>query len=630
MKKIVNAFEIVFLFSFLISNSLFAQQKTNVTTEEKNGLNSVKFKTEKGGIKAYLPSDLFAGDVISGTVVAEPNGKNQKQVEKNSKILNGYVIELGGQETPVKQGKEKWKLPEVVKDGILYLLLKDTKGNEIGKTAIPTNSIARQRGNPDILRKTDFDIPSYFEKGKPVKISGYFDGDFSTSGIKLNDVPANILAESPEGIFFETPEDITGPVDVELTEGDFSLEGQTNVLDLNLTADKLTLTKREQTTVHISVTGLEGLDMDVPLEITNLTPQNIRTDGSVSQEIIIKPKDVSEDGTFWFDLAITAINTGGFSIQGNILIKPRIVLRDNNFVENNMSRDVTIWEITDKIDSLLNSITMVEIKLLDKAEIVKRNQNINKIYYSSNKNVEIPSNKQESYIMLPTDKKYLIKTSTILNGQELDYYNSTYDGNKTGMLFNINSSLSGGELGDWNEEKQRFENNDIPGASDASEAYLGRHTCDPFSYGHSEARGYVIYSRIDSQGHPKIWTEYGDYNIIQNKEQVCIIISVIQYQSNPVIEEIYLWRDAWCCYLLGCDYFVELQKSSTVYKDGDTIPTLLEPIRRCFSIEQANGIDFAKIFESLLESGINAAGGAAINFVTEKLNQLINEEIEKK
>ena len=56
------------------------------------------------------------------------------------------------------------------------------------------------------------------------KIIGHFDGDFSTSTIKINDEPVNNLAESPEGLFFELPDDISGPVKVEVEEGGFSME----------------------------------------------------------------------------------------------------------------------------------------------------------------------------------------------------------------------------------------------------------------------------------------------------------------------------------------------------------------------------------------------------------------------
>ncbi|NQU85385.1 MAG: hypothetical protein HQ541_06455 [Mariniphaga sp.] len=323
MKKSVNTFLNILFIVFLATGSIFAQQKTNVTTEDNNGLTTVKFETNKGEVRINMPSNLNAGyRVISGTIIADSNGKNEKQKEKYKKVLNGYVIELEGQETPVEQGKVKWELPEVVEDGLLYLILKNPKGEILGKAGIPVNQEARISIIPDLLSEGDFKILSYIRAGEPELIPGHWDGDFSTSGITINEIPADILAESPEGIFFKAPVDITGPVVVDLTEGNFSMVGQTNVIELNLSSNKLTLTKGEQTEVHICLTGLEGLDIAVPLEITNLTPGNIDMEGGNNQEIIIKQDDVSEDGTFQYDLDVTAISKGGFSLKADIKTKP--------------------------------------------------------------------------------------------------------------------------------------------------------------------------------------------------------------------------------------------------------------------------------------------------------------------
>ncbi len=40
------------------------------------GLTTVTFATDAGKLKLYLPEDMAAGDTISGTVSAEPNGTN--------------------------------------------------------------------------------------------------------------------------------------------------------------------------------------------------------------------------------------------------------------------------------------------------------------------------------------------------------------------------------------------------------------------------------------------------------------------------------------------------------------------------------------------------------------------------
>ncbi|MCK5838847.1 MAG: hypothetical protein KAG99_03315, partial [Bacteroidales bacterium] len=240
------------------------------------------------------------------------------QVIKNKNVLNGNIIEMAGEETTVEEGKAIWKLPEIVKDGIVHLLLKDIKGNVIGDAAIPVHTEPRTPVVTEVIDKSYFKIPDYIRAGDPAVITGVFDGDFSTSGIKINGVEPKILAESPVGVFFETPVNIDGLVDIELTEGEFTVESQTNVVDLELLADRLTLTSGGQATVTITVTGLNDLNTPVPVEITNLTPTNINMQGGDNQRILIDPEDVAADGTYTREVEVTAIQAGGFSVLVNI------------------------------------------------------------------------------------------------------------------------------------------------------------------------------------------------------------------------------------------------------------------------------------------------------------------------
>ena len=58
------------------------------------GLTTATFQVPEGKIKIYLPDDLRTGDIISGTVVAEPDGKNEKQIKKNADKLVKYIIDF--------------------------------------------------------------------------------------------------------------------------------------------------------------------------------------------------------------------------------------------------------------------------------------------------------------------------------------------------------------------------------------------------------------------------------------------------------------------------------------------------------------------------------------------------------
>lgn len=117
---------------------------------------------------------------------------------------------------------------------------------------------------------------------------------------------------------WKVPENVSGPVEVTVTENDISYTDTTNIFDIALTAVKLTLTKGESISICISGDGFNKIEKPVPLNITNLTPQNINMAGGDNQEILIQPDDISEDGTFEKEVKITAIKTGGFSVMVNI------------------------------------------------------------------------------------------------------------------------------------------------------------------------------------------------------------------------------------------------------------------------------------------------------------------------
>lgn len=298
---------------FTLSVSLMAQSK-NVSTETKEGLNTTTFKTPKGNVTVVLPSNVYAGDVISGTVLAEPKGKNERQKSKNKNVLNGYVIEMVDKSTSANQDKGSWKIPELIKDGIRMLFLKDHKGNVIAESPIPVSEIP---ATP--LIQDGFNVPQYIRAGVPEKIAGVFDGDFMNSAISINDMPVDIIAESPTEVFFQSPEDISGPIDLELQEGDLIIEEEINIVDIEMSADRLSLLKGESTKVHVNIVGLEGIETEIPLTITNLSPGNVSLEGGITQEVIIYPENIPEDGNYLHTLDLKALQNGSFSVMASVI-----------------------------------------------------------------------------------------------------------------------------------------------------------------------------------------------------------------------------------------------------------------------------------------------------------------------
>ena len=321
------------ILTMFFSVSSFSQEREPAKETENNGLRTVEFTTPNGKVTVLLPPDLYAGDIISGTVLTNPKGKNERQKTKNRNVLSGYVVDIEEKKkaaekkkdtekkrkNPVKNQSGNWEIPDIPGNNSIVLSLKNKVGDILTDVTLPISVHNFESAAPAVLDRQGFQTPGYFRAGEPERITGAFDGDFSTSGLKINDSEAQIIAESPREIFFKPPENISGPATLELTEGEYTFEEQTHVISLNLSAEKLALQRGEETTVQVVVSGLEDFQEVVPLEVSNLTPQNIQMQGGDVQHFLITPADVNEAGTFELNLNVTALSTGGFSVSCSVL-----------------------------------------------------------------------------------------------------------------------------------------------------------------------------------------------------------------------------------------------------------------------------------------------------------------------
>lgn len=305
---------------FLISFINYGYSQTRMDLKSSNGLNTASFDTDHGKVNVYFP-DLQEGDIISGTVLAEPAGKNERQKARNSNVISGYVVEVENYQnedkTILKDKVFQWVIPAVLTTG-LNLVIKNPKGEVVGKGEIPIMADVPYMEMPSVVTSENFGIPEFIQSGSQTSIPGIFDGDFSNTSLNIGGENVDVLAESPRGIFFESPDDLVGPTDVVLNEGDVKVEGQTTAFELSLTADRLTLQRGENTTVHISVAGLSGLDQEIPVDISNLTENTVILEGGNNQTVIIEPEDISPGGKFTADIPVRAISSGGFSVAVNV------------------------------------------------------------------------------------------------------------------------------------------------------------------------------------------------------------------------------------------------------------------------------------------------------------------------
>ncbi len=292
-----------------------------VETETKEGLRKTTFTTDRGEVSVYLPNMLKKGDRISGTVMAEPAGKNDRQWEKNKAALKGYVMEV--QEAPdntatIDKDFFNWIIPTAISGGVLHFVLKDEKGKTV---AIEEMSVAEQ--GPAALLSDKLTIPRAIVEGSLVPSRSHvYDGDLMNTRIKVGDRPAFILAESPREAFFVCPEDILGPLTVLVVEGNEVQKATTNVLSIDMMADKTTFSRGEKSEITIVVKGLDGMSVPVPLNVVNESPGIVSLSGGDDQTITIYPGQVDELGIYQHAFTVYARHNGAYEIYADITMNP--------------------------------------------------------------------------------------------------------------------------------------------------------------------------------------------------------------------------------------------------------------------------------------------------------------------
>lgn len=308
---------------FVVQSSTFGQQKISTKTETIWGLHTTTYETPQGKIKVNLPDDMAVGDTISGTVIEEPTGQTEDERRMSTDELNGYVLELENEKTPVTQRFLKRTIPATLTGGMTLLILRDSKGKEVARTQVPIRPAPLPMGRPASPASGDYRLPRIGQAGRPIQIAGPFDGDLANTAISLGGQDVQKLAESPRKLIAESPRAMVGRTQIRVMEGSAVVTGEFNNLGVVLTAPKTSLLRNETTTVTAKVDGLQGLPPDaypLPFEMTNLTPEVIsfaeRGDQSIAQPIPYSA--VTAEGSYTFTTSIRGIQPGGFQILATL------------------------------------------------------------------------------------------------------------------------------------------------------------------------------------------------------------------------------------------------------------------------------------------------------------------------
>jgi len=339
----------------------------NGVVVDQDGMHNTRFKTSKGDVIVHLPDDMAAGDTISGTVVTEPAGKTDGERAANGGALSGYVIELGKQSTKAGDKYLRWYLPRASTSA--GLTLRDPKRNAVGRVDVPVEPPGGTASPVPIL-------PKLIVIDKPWVVRGLFHPETHDPKVTVGGNPATPLAESPRKIICANPSTQPGPqtITVQETPRDATRNvtaptpspvttGVANVLHIELSAPKTTLRRGETTTLHVAVSGLEGIRAPVPLRIQNQTPKVLQLGGGDDQRALIHSRDV-KDGTYVTDRVLTGIQPGSFSIFADVT---PAIMRSENASDNTVDDCLKLLKQADDLDAQALKLRQQAADFQDKA-----------------------------------------------------------------------------------------------------------------------------------------------------------------------------------------------------------------------------------------------------------------------
>jgi hypothetical protein len=319
MKTRYSFFSILFWIPMIV----WGQQ---IETHVNSGLQVIKIKTIQGTVTVNLPEQIHAGDVISGSVIAEANVQTDSKLSKkkqreNAQVLeqfNAQTINIFGQIITPKDQFFSINIPLDINPEKANCFVKDHDNQALACSFL--NISKEPRVNPT---NQTLSLPTYFRSGYYERVSGLFDGNAQNTGVFMNESPLHIVAESPACMIISIPENLHGTSELQIFEKDWGFDESVQIINLIMEVGKTDLKKGESTNMQVSILGVDNLTQPLQAHIENLSPTQIELNGGNLQTLEITDA-LTSNGLYHNTYTITALLPGGYTILGEVNEAPYV------------------------------------------------------------------------------------------------------------------------------------------------------------------------------------------------------------------------------------------------------------------------------------------------------------------
>ncbi len=231
--------------------------QTGPQVERHSGAIVVSVTTPDGVVRAYFPDDVRPGERFAGSIAGPA----------------GYSVRMGAQRANAGD-VFRWSAPEGSAGDPLAVVFAGRGGVDVGSALLQPVT--------DVLQEPAIKVPPLVQAGRPFAIRGPFDGDPATTKVTVGGVELPLLAESPRKAVVRASGATLGAVTFSVRERRVNARGTLRGLAIEYTAATDGTPGRD-----LKVSGLAGLDRDVPIDIAGthfyLDGSNVPADGVFTQ-----------------------------------------------------------------------------------------------------------------------------------------------------------------------------------------------------------------------------------------------------------------------------------------------------------------------------------------------------------